>query len=63
MATATAELVLTLRNLRLTQAQADELAGTLTELADGLQDAGDGEPRYGLLLSLYRPRQPDRPAG
>jgi DNA-binding transcriptional ArsR family regulator len=59
IATAAAELVLTLRNIRLTQAQAGSLARTLTELAEGLQDAGDGEPRYGLLLGLYRPGQPD----
>src|ERR1700735_1461038 len=59
IATATAELVLTLRNIRLTGAQAQELARTLTDLAGGLADAGDGEARYGLLLGLYRPRQAD----
>jgi DNA-binding transcriptional ArsR family regulator len=59
LATATAELVLTLRNLRLTEAQAAGLARTMTELADGLRDAGSGEPRYGLLVGLWRPRQPD----
>lgn len=59
IAGATAEPVLTLRNLRLTQAQAEDLARALTELADSLEDAGDGEARYGLLLGLYRPRQAD----
>jgi DNA-binding transcriptional ArsR family regulator len=58
IATATAEPVLVLRNVRLTAAQAERLASTLTELADGLDDAPAGEPRYGLLLGLYRPRQP-----
>ena len=62
LATATAEPVLTLRNLRLTEAQVAELARTLTELADGLADAGPGAPRSGLLVGLGRPRQPD-PAG
>lgn len=59
LASATAELVLTLRNVRLTQAQAAELARTLTELTEGLPEAGPDEPRYGLLVGLYRPRQPD----
>jgi DNA-binding transcriptional ArsR family regulator len=63
LAGATAEPVLTLRNLRLTEAQAGKLARTLTELADGLQDAGPGEPRYGLLVGLWRPRQPDPDSG
>jgi DNA-binding transcriptional ArsR family regulator len=58
IATATAEPVLVLRNIRLTEAQAERLASTLTELADGLDDAPEGEARYGLLLGLYRPRQP-----
>ena len=57
IATAADEPVLVLRNVRLTQAQAERLASTLTELADGVDDAGDGEPRYGLLVSLYRPVQ------
>jgi DNA-binding transcriptional ArsR family regulator len=58
IATATAEPVLVLRNLRLTEAQAERLGRTLADLADDLDDAGDGEPRFGLLLGLYRPRQP-----
>ncbi len=57
IAAATAEPVLVLRNVRLTQAQAQCLARRLTDLADGLEDAGDGESRYGLLLGLYL-RQP-----
>ena len=52
------EPVLVLRNVRLTESQAEHLASTLTQLADGLDDAGDDEPRYGLLLGLYRPQQP-----
>lgn len=34
---------------------------TLRELAHGLEDAGDGEARYGLLVSLYQPRQAGLP--
>jgi DNA-binding transcriptional ArsR family regulator len=56
-AAAEPEPVLLLRNVRLTQAQAQRLATTLTELASSLEDAGDGERRYGLLLSLYQPGQ------
>jgi DNA-binding transcriptional ArsR family regulator len=67
IATAADEPVLVLRNIRLTEAQAERLASTLTQLADDVDDAGDGEPRYGLLLGLYRPGQPapdpDRQAG
>ncbi len=57
LATATAEPLLVLRNIRLTADQAGRLASTLRELAHGLEDAGDGEARYGLLVSLYQPRQ------
>lgn len=66
IATAAAEPVLVMRNVRLTDAQAGDLARTLTDLAGNLEDAGDGEPRYGLVAGFYRPRQPDpeaRPGG
>jgi DNA-binding transcriptional ArsR family regulator len=43
-----------LRQLRLTRAQAERLTRTLTELAQGLDEAAAGEPRYGLVLGLYR---------
>jgi DNA-binding transcriptional ArsR family regulator len=62
MASAAGEPLLLLRNIRLTADQAGRLAGTLSELASGLDDAGDGAARYGLLIGLYQPRQPD-PAG
>jgi DNA-binding transcriptional ArsR family regulator len=45
---------LILRNLRLTTKHAAELMVTLRELADHVGDGGD-QPRYGLLLGLYRP--------
>ena len=48
-----------LRNIRLTADQAAQLSSTLSELASGLEDAGDGAARYGLLIGLYQPRQPD----
>lgn len=58
LASAAAEPLLVLRNIRLTADQAAQLASTLGELAHGLEDAGDGAPRYGLLIGLYQPRQP-----
>ena len=58
LASATAEPLLVLRNIRLTADQAAQLSSTLSELADGLEDAGDGAARYGLLIGLYQPRQP-----
>jgi DNA-binding transcriptional ArsR family regulator len=62
MASATVEPLLVLRNIRLTADQAGRLADTLSELADGLEDGGDAADRYGLLIGLYQPGQPD-PAG
>jgi hypothetical protein len=62
MASAAGEPLLVLRNIRLTADQAGQLANMLSELAGGLEDAGDGAARYGLLIGLYPPRQPD-PAG
>lgn len=47
-----------LRNIRLTSDQARQLASTLNELVDGLEDAGESEARYGVLAGLYQPRQP-----
>ena len=58
LASAAGEPLLVLRNIRLTADQADQLASTLSELAEGLEDAGDGAARYGLLIGLYQPRQP-----
>ena len=52
------EPLLVLRNIRLTADQARQLAGTLSELVDGLDDAGEGGARYGVLVGLYQPRQP-----
>ncbi|TCC33356.1 ArsR/SmtB family transcription factor [Kribbella sindirgiensis] len=47
----------TVRNLRLTAAQAEKLTATLQQMADDLADAGPGESRYGVVVSVYRPRQ------
>jgi DNA-binding transcriptional ArsR family regulator len=47
---------LILRNLRLTPGHAEELTATLQALADHTDDGGD-QPRYGLLLGLYRPAE------
>jgi DNA-binding transcriptional ArsR family regulator len=43
-----------LRHVRLNQEQADRLAATLEELSDGAVDAGDGQPQYGIVVSLYQ---------
>jgi DNA-binding transcriptional ArsR family regulator len=51
--------MLNLRNVRLTEAQAEELQTRLSELIHGLQDAGPGEARYGVVVSVYRPQQPE----
>jgi DNA-binding transcriptional ArsR family regulator len=59
--TADPDPMFTVRNLRLTAAQAEELAETLSGLVDGLTDAGPDEARYGVVVSVYRPRQPQPP--
>jgi DNA-binding transcriptional ArsR family regulator len=46
--------LLALRHLRLTAAGAERLAATLASLVADSEDAGEGEPRYGLLVSLYQ---------
>lgn len=60
--TAEPDPTFTVRNLRLTAGQAAELAATLERMVDELDDAGPGESRYGVVVSVYRPRQPE-PAG
>ncbi|MEU6248877.1 ArsR family transcriptional regulator [Glycomyces sp. NPDC047010] len=51
-----ADPLLTLRGVRLTEAQAAHLRRTLESLVDGLEDA-EGEARYGVVVGLYRPGQ------
>ena len=46
-----------LRHVRLTRAQVEHLVATLTDLVDGIEEAADSEPRFGLLLGLYQPSQ------
>ncbi len=53
----TSEPLLNLRNIRLTEAQAEELQTRLADLVSELQDAGPGEARYGVFVSVYRPQQ------
>ncbi|TCC23900.1 ArsR/SmtB family transcription factor [Kribbella speibonae] len=55
--TADADPMFTVRNLRLTAAQAEELAATLERMVDDLTDAGPAESRYGVVVTVYRPRQ------
>jgi DNA-binding transcriptional ArsR family regulator len=47
-----------LRGLRLSPEHAQQLTATLHDLAEQADDGGD-HPRYGLLLSLYQPSQPE----
>jgi DNA-binding transcriptional ArsR family regulator len=56
---ATGQPLLNLRNIRLTEAQAQELQTRLADLVSELEDAGPGEARYGVVVSVYRPRQPE----
>jgi DNA-binding transcriptional ArsR family regulator len=58
---------LVLRSIRLSQEHAEQLTATLRELSEQAGDGGD-QPRYGLLLGLYRPaggrpHRPVEPAG
>jgi hypothetical protein len=45
-----------LRNLRLSPEHAERLTAALRDLANETED-GDDQPRYGLLLGLYKRRQ------
>jgi len=56
---ATDQPMLNLRNIRLTEAQAEELRARLSAFVSELEDAGPGEARYGVVVSVYRPRQPE----
>ncbi|MEV8372216.1 metalloregulator ArsR/SmtB family transcription factor [Kribbella sp. NPDC056861] len=56
---ATGKPMLNLRNIRLTEKQAEELQTRLSDLVHDLQDAGPGEARYGVVVSVYRPQQPE----
>jgi DNA-binding transcriptional ArsR family regulator len=56
IATAAPDPFLVLRNLRLREAQVGEITAVLNRLAHETEDAGEGQPRYGLLLGLYQPR-------
>ena len=58
-----ADPLVLLRNVRLTADQAAELAATLERMVDDLTDAGPGESRYGVVVSVYHPRQPQPSAG
>jgi DNA-binding transcriptional ArsR family regulator len=58
MAAAPVEPYVALRHLRLREEQVDELTATLDRLAAELPEADETEPRYGLVLGLYRHRAP-----
>jgi DNA-binding transcriptional ArsR family regulator len=58
IASAAPDPFLVLRTIRLTQDQAGQVIATLTELAHGTEEAGEDQPRYGMLLGLYRQASP-----
>ncbi|MEV6412672.1 metalloregulator ArsR/SmtB family transcription factor [Kribbella sp. NPDC051718] len=53
----TGQPMLNLRNIRLTEAQAEELQTRLSNMVHELVDAGPGAARYGVVVSVYRPQQ------
>ncbi|MFU8870438.1 ArsR/SmtB family transcription factor [Micromonospora sp. SL4-19] len=53
--------LLHLRHLRLTPAQVQRLRATLEDLVDNLEEADPAQPRYGVLVSLYRRRDTPSP--
>ncbi|MET8909231.1 ArsR family transcriptional regulator [Micromonospora sp. NPDC004551] len=53
--------LLHLRHLRLTPAQAQRLRATLDALVGEAEEAAPDQPRYGVLVSLYRRGDPARP--
>jgi DNA-binding transcriptional ArsR family regulator len=57
IAAAAPDPFLVLRHIRLTPAEVEEITAVLARLADRAEEAGPGDPRYGLLLGLYQPRQ------
>lgn len=56
LAAAEEEALLVLRHLRLTAEQAGQLTAALQELVENAADEGPDQPRYGLLVSMYRQR-------
>lgn len=46
--------LLYLRGIRLTEAQAASVRAELARIVDGLEEAPVGEPRYGVLVTVYR---------
>jgi DNA-binding transcriptional ArsR family regulator len=49
--------LMVLRNVRLTEAEADKLRELLKHASENAADEGPGNPRYGVLVSMYRKRQ------
>jgi DNA-binding transcriptional ArsR family regulator len=60
VAAAAPDPFLALRHIRLSPAQVEAITAALNELAHHTEPAGSDQPRYGLLLGLYR--QPDAPS-
>jgi DNA-binding transcriptional ArsR family regulator len=60
IASAQSEPFVMLRNLRLTPEHAERLTAILRDLAEEAEDGSD-QPRYGLLLGLYKPAQAPSP--
>lgn len=52
---------LVLRRVRMTREQAEQLAAALGELVEGIEQAGEDEPRFSVLAGVLAPA-PERPA-
>ena len=53
---------LMLRHVRLTPDQVGHITTTLSDLAHRTEEAGEDQPRYGMLLGLYQQRGPTEDA-
>ena len=57
LATAAPDPLLHIRNVRLTEAQAEKLSATLDQLLTEVEPADEPADRYGILVTLYKPQQ------
>jgi DNA-binding transcriptional ArsR family regulator len=57
IAAAAPDPFLVLRYLRLSPAQVEQITAVLADIVHGTVEAGEDQPRYGLLLGLYRPER------
>ncbi|MBB5872363.1 DNA-binding transcriptional ArsR family regulator [Allocatelliglobosispora scoriae] len=53
---------LVLRHVRLTREQVDSITAALAHLVEGIEEAPEGSPRFGVLLGVYEPSASRSPA-